>query len=185
MNKFKLDCPFIITPLKQHLEIKDKLLDAINRQESDHLAEEQDDMDISRCDWRLGRWDYEREWFKILRDPLVATLDEVTKELGYAYFKIMEIWFQQYQQASHHGWHVHGHNWTNVYFLELPKDSPRTQYINPFNQNDIHTFDVQEGDILTFPSFVIHRAPANQSSDRKTIVSWNMDTELQPGLYSA
>lgn len=51
------------------------------------------------------------------------------------------------------------------------------------NQTEIAEFDIKEGDILTFPSFVIHRAPINTNTHRKTIISWNMDTELTPGIY--
>jgi hypothetical protein len=40
-------------------------------------------------------------------------------------------------------------------------------------------FDVTEGDILIFPSFVVHKAPKNNDVRIKTIISWNMDTELR------
>lgn len=184
--KTKLESPFIIGRFEKHDELKELILTAINNQkEFDHLIETHDDVDITRCDWNTSRFNYDREWLKILRPHLFEHLNAVTKELGYALFKIREIWFQQYAQGSLHGWHVHASNWTNVYYLDLPENTPRTQYIDPFTQKEIYEFDVKEGDILTFPSFVIHRAPVNTCETRKTIISWNMDTELQPGIYTA
>ena len=184
IKKYKLDAPYVIGNFAQHSDLKDQILTAINEQpEWERLVETNDAVDISRCDWSTSRYDYSRPWLELLRPSLFKHLEQVTAELKYAEFKIREIWFQQYQHNSVHGWHVHGSNWTNVYFLELPDDCPKTQFINPYNQVDVHEFDIKEGDILTFPSFVIHRAPINQSTKRKTIISWNMDTELQPGLY--
>ena len=182
--KSKIDCPYVIGKFEKHEELKDLVLAAINEQkEFEHLIETEDSVDITRCDWTTSRWDYNRKWFQLLQPYWHDHMTSVSKELGYEFFKLKEIWFQQYEQSSHHGWHVHGSNWTNVYYLELPTDSPKTEYISPYTQTDIHTFDIKEGDILTFPSLVIHRAPINLSKGRKTIISWNMDTELVPKLY--
>ncbi len=184
IQKFKLDAPYAIGPFKYHNELKEAVLSGIvNQKEAEHLTETEDAVNITRCDWNTSRYDYNREWLKILRPKLFEHLQEQTRLLGYPQFKIREIWFQQYEQNSLHGWHVHGSNWTNVYFLELPDGCPKTQFINPFNQSEIAEFDIKEGDILTFPSFVIHRAPINTNTHRKTIISWNMDTELTPGIY--
>jgi hypothetical protein len=185
LRKINLNSPYVIGEFKDHLVLKDQILFEINNQkEFNRLVETEDSVDITRCDWNTSRWDYDRRWLQSLRPSLFKHLNQVTECLGYAEFKIREMWFQQYEQNSLHGWHVHGSNWTNVYFLELPKECPKTQFIDPYNQTTIKEFDVKEGDILTFPSYVIHRAPVNSSNHRKTIISWNMDTELTPSLYS-
>ena len=185
LKKINLNSSYVIGEFKEHLALKDQILNEINIQkEFDRLVETEDAVDITRCDWNTSRWDYNRPWLQVVRPSLFTHLQQVTNMLGYAEFKIREIWFQQYEQNSLHGWHVHGSNWTNVYFLELPDDCPKTQFIDPYNQTTIGEFDVKEGDILTFPSYVIHRAPINSSTKRKTIISWNMDTELKPGLYT-
>jgi ectoine hydroxylase-related dioxygenase (phytanoyl-CoA dioxygenase family) len=64
-----------------------------------------------------------------------------------------------------------------VYYLDLPKDTPRTQWINPTNLSE-ETFDVAEGDIIIFPSWLIHRAPQNKSKEMKTIISWNIEVGI-------
>lgn len=182
IKKFNLDCAYYVSRFREHLELKNKILNAINETvQVDHLIEQHDDVDISKCDWNFR---YQpREWVKIFIPFLEAHLKERAVFMGYSYAKIREIWFQQYNTNSRHGWHVHGSNWTNVYFLDLPDSSPKTQFITPFDQTSINEFEVNEGDILTFPSFVIHKGPPNMSNNVKTIISWNMDTELTPGIY--
>jgi uncharacterized RmlC-like cupin family protein len=66
----------------------------------------------------------------------------------------------------------------------MPDDCPQTEIINPYNQKEIIKVDVKEGDILTFPSFVIHRAPVNKSNKTKTIISFNSDADIEGGYYN-
>ena len=47
-----------------------------------------------------------------------------------------------------------------------------------YNINKKITIDAKEGDIVIFPSFIIHRAPKVQSDTRKTIVSFNLEFNL-------
>jgi len=179
----KLDSIYVIKPLKEHKEIKDTILRLINEQELyENLIEKEDGVDITRCDWSTSRWDRGRAWAQELMVYLGPHLNTTIQEMGYVECQVHELWFQQYANNSTHGWHVHGQNWTNVYYLDMPEETPKTQFINPYTK-EITEFDVKEGDVLTFPSYVIHRAPINKSDKLKTIISWNMDTELKPGLY--
>ena len=72
-----------------------------------------------------------------------------------------------------HGWHAHSDNFTGVYYLDLPTNAPKTQIINSFTQDNILTPEVEEGDLLMFPSYVIHRAPKITENINKTIISFN------------
>ena len=51
----------------------------------------------------------------------------------------------------------------------------KTEYINPLDKNDIRFFDVQEGDLILFPSHLVHRAPVVKDDIIKTIISFNLD----------
>jgi len=184
MRKLKLDTPYVIGQLEKHKEIKEQVLLEISQQENfTTLSDPKDDVNISKSDWETSRWDHSRPWANTLMQHLAPHLSDVITLMGYVEFKIHELWFQQYEKDSGHGWHVHGSNWTNVYYLEFPEDCPKTEFLDPYTQKTICEFDVKEGDVITFPSYVIHRAPVNNSTNRKTIISWNMDTELKPGLY--
>ena len=171
--------PISIKKFEKHHELKDDILGAINRQEQTHSLFSAGN-NISRCDWETSRFDRSREWVVIIKDPLADHLSEWCSLLGYNNFLIDVIWFQQYANGSQHGWHIHSGNMTNVYYLDFPKDSPKTEWINPID-NTTHQFDVEEGDIVTFPSWVKHRAPENKSNDMKTIISWNFDLVLKDG----
>jgi len=184
LNKLKLDMPIVISHLKDHKSIKDEIMKHINEQASSRIfSDEHDDLDITRCDWTIER-NVPRKWLEVLRPSLTKELDIIYKELGYDTYDVKNIWFQQYETNGVHGWHVHVYcQWTNVYYVDLPEDCPQTEIINPYNQKDIIKIDVKEGDLLTFPSFVIHRAPVNKSNKTKTIISFNSDADIDGGLY--
>lgn len=169
--------PISIKPFKEHKELKQQVMDAICRQENSvHMTAF--DSDIIRCDWSTSRYDGDREWLKVINYPLAVHLNDWCNTMGYQTFGITEIWFQQYAKGGKHAWHTHSNNFTNVYYVHLPKDGAQTEWIHPVTKG-IHTFDVHEGDIITFPSWVIHRAPMNCTEEIKTIVSWNMDVSIQ------
>ena len=184
MKKIKLDMPVVIAQLKDHFKIKNEILDLINREQgAERIYEEKSStLDISRCDYKIS---YEpRQWTTALHPYLTPTVQEIYASLGYQTYNIHNIWFQQYDSGSTHGWHVHTKcQWTNVYYIDMPDDAPKTELINPWNQTDIIQMDVKEGDVLSFPSFVIHRAPINKCNKTKTIISFNSDTEIDASIY--
>lgn len=169
---------FPVRPVKlnNHANLKQELLDSIN---STTLAENifGPNNNITRCDWGPGRYDPNREWLKILQFDLNEHLKTWAKEFKYESFTIHEIWFQQYAKDGKHSWHVHGCNFTSVYYLDLPGETPKTQWVDPLTGKECD-FIVEEGDIITFPSWTIHRAPVNQTDNMKTIISWNMDVGI-------
>lgn len=176
MKETLVTFPVIIKKFKQHEELKEKLLTAINKQK-EFKSLIVHDQNIERVDWDTSRFDKEREWYKILDKPLHRHLQDWCTHLKYEYFEIHEMWFQQYIKGGKHSWHTHGDNFANVYYLDLPQNSSQTEWIGPVTRN-IHKFDVAEGDIITFPSWLIHRGPVNLSTQTKTIISWNMAVSI-------
>lgn len=176
MKEVYVTFPIVIEKFKYHDLLKEKLLKAINEQKEFKplIVNRQN---IERCDWETSRWDEERKWYKILREGLHEHLREWCKYVKYENFKIHEMWFQQYITGGKHAWHTHGDNFTNVYYLELPDDGSRTEWIGPITRKT-HMFDVSEGDIITFPSWLIHRSPEHLSNNVKTIISWNMSANI-------
>ena len=78
---------------------------------------------------------------------------------------------------------LESHECLDLHYLELPEGTPKTQIINPYNQKDIIEVDVKEGDLLTFPSYVLHKAPKNNSDKRKTIISFNTTVHYSDEIY--
>ena len=182
MNKYYLECPYVISHLPEHQKIKKEVLQKIDFSEYDSPKDSESEVDITKTDWHISQ-NFDRDWLKPLINPMIENLKKMYESIGFNTFKINEIWFQQYMKNSVHGWHSHSSNFTNVYYLELPDDAPKTKILNPFDRKTIIELDVKEGDMVFFPSFVLHKAPENKSNLRKTIVSYNIDVMYSQENY--
>lgn len=183
MQKYKLDCVYHISKFKHHETIKKELLSLIDNAPFKSPNEPQAETNITKADW-FDSQNFNRDWVKYITPSLIQDhMLSVYKDLGYDGFTLHEIWFQQYATNSGHGWHTHSSNFTNVYYLDLPNDSPNTKLVNPYTQQDIIEIDVKEGDVLVFPSFVIHKGPQNISTNKKTIISYNTNIVYSDNIY--
>ena len=184
MQKFPLECFYTVKKFSNHSKVKDQLLLEIENSDYESPTFDAAEVDISKCDWHLSK-DFTRKWFLYIKDMLLEDMLNIYSNIGYDGFTLQEIWFQQYFNNSQHGWHTHSSNFTNVYYVDLPNDSSKTQIISPYDQKTIIELDVKEGDIITFPSFVIHRGPKNNSADKKTIISFNTDLTYSDKIYAS
>ena len=104
--------------------------------------------------------------------------------LGYTKVQVSRLWYQQYGKNQTHGWHQHARNYTGVYYLEYPEGAEPTQFLFTEDLHKTFSIKVKEGDIILFPSYVIHRSAPLQTDERKTIISWNMDLlDIHPDLF--
>ena len=182
MQKKLLDCFYSISKFSEHEQVRNNLLELISRSEYTSPKHSKSEVNITRCDWNNSS-NFNRPWVIYFKDSLLRHMLEVYKNLGYDGFTLHDVWYQQYCTGSQHGWHTHSDNFTQVYYLEMPDDAPKTQLVSPFDQKTIIEVDVQEGDILSFPSFVIHKAPQNPSTKQKTIVSFNTNVTYSDDIY--
>ena len=61
------------------------------------------------------------------------------------------------------------------YFLELPDSKYSTEFIDT-ETNSIFQSNVEEGDVIIFPSHIIHRSPLiTDSNVRKTTIAINLN----------
>lgn len=88
-------------------------------------------------------------------------------------FEVIKVWYQIYKarSGSYHNWHNHipGSNISNIWYLKLPNGCGTEFKVNGKTIKP----RVREGDLLVFPSDVIHRSPENYSDEDKVIVSYN------------
>lgn len=166
--------PLVINQFSAHKELKEHILRDIANTEAKTITYK--DCEISRTDYSCGG---QKPYQDILKEPLVKHMKWQMQQIGYSELIIHNMWFQQYEHNSSHNWHVH-HNcqWTNVYYVELDHNNPRTEIYDRY-ANKIREVPVWEGCILTMPSQLIHRAPHNLSNTRKTIISFNTCTPTQ------
>ena len=174
MKKIRVDDCICHSKIKDHLKIKDDILNEILRSKSDSLnvtAGYYSDS-ISRLDWSLST-DFTRKWVSIFVPYFLDEIKKVIGSMAYNEIEVFEMWYQQYLEGGQHGWHIHGQHYTGVYYLEYPKGCSKTEVCSPFNFNK-KKVDVEEGDIIIFPAHFIHRGLPN-SNYRKTIISFNFD----------
>jgi hypothetical protein len=181
LNINKLNCFYSISFFEKHFFYKEELLKKIKYSEYKSPKHKISEVNISKTDWFKSDV-LEREWVKLIIKDLSLHISKSYLELGYGGFTLNEIWFQQYLENSEHGWHTHSGNFTNIYYVELPPDAPKTIIIDPYTKQKI-LLDIKEGDIVTFPSFVLHKTLPNKSKKIKTIISYNTNATYPDEFY--
>ena len=126
---------------------------------------------IDYLDWQKST-DMDRKWVKFIKPLLEKHFLNCIKNLKLNTVHIRNLWFQKYKKDGVHNWHIHGNNYTGVYYLKFPKHSTKTQLVN---KQKILEIDAEEGDIVIFPSFVVHRSPKITEDIEKIIISFNLD----------
>lgn len=155
----------IITKINNYKEINKNILSLIDKIPNNQMQKNGDK--IYHTDWNLPD-NFKREYLDYFIKIIQPYLNEISIKLSSKILKISNIWFQQYKKLDTHTWHTHSEsNFTNVYFVELPSKSLGTEILNH------NKLDLNEGDLLTFPAYLYHRSPVNNTEGRKTIISFN------------
>ena len=159
-----------IQKVKEHKEIKNKLLSLLDEIKNDKI--ESDNEKIQKSDYNLSV-DVERKYGSMFQD-IVRPYNENIKEF-YKAEKILinNYWFQQYGDNGYHNFHIHPFSLlSNVYYLELENNNS-TVFYDMQNKKEIK-YNLEEGDLITFPSLLPHKSQIN-TNGRKTIISYNSD----------
>lgn len=167
-----------ISKFEEHNQIKKNLLDKIDlvdyhNIDKDNPLHQFDNADkINKTDYWIDnrKFEYINLIYPLLDKHCVKVFSQ-TSARGITFTK---IWFQQYIKGNMHGWHTHPNtHFTNIYFLELPSPKYKTQIKDLSGK--LIDYDVNEGDIITFPGFLLHQAPLIESDTQKTILSFNIE----------
>ena len=99
--------------------------------------------------------------------------------------QIVRAWFERALYKCHHPVHTHGHGgWSAVLFIEYdPTVHTPTVFIAPFNHfvtgmQLTYMPEVEEGDLILFPSFLLHYTQLNESQVQRTVASFNMTVDM-------
>jgi len=175
--RYNFNSVIIKEKFKYHTDISKDLLQLINKATNKKIINKnQYYNDSLKTDWLIAD-DFNRDWVKNYKNYFFKQFEDFSNSLGYQGFNLTRIWYQQYEHKQTHGWHIHSGNYTGAYYLKLPKDAPSTEFLYPDNLEKSFTIDVQEGDIIFFPAYFIHRSPESKSKSVKTIISWNINFE--------
>jgi hypothetical protein len=154
--------------VKEHKKIKSRLINILENSEGESYDS------INLTDWHLNS---SKEYMKILAPLLTPYIKKLMKNLYGKHTdkvkaNLSNVWYQIYGRNSKHTWHTHTQTQlANVYFVELPEKKYSTKFLNYKN------IDVEEGDILTFPSWYLHSSPVIKSDKRKIVIAYNLDME--------
>lgn len=166
-----ISLPYTVLNFKAHNRLKSDILGAIEQIAPNSISAPE--YEIYKTDWDQSN-NSSKKYVDILHSAVSAELNEVFQSFGFDRYNVHNIWFQQYIKNNTHPWHTHSAcHYTCIYYVELPDDAPRTQFIDPIDHTRVFEIDVKEGDILIIPSMIKHRSPPVENNVRKTIISFN------------
>jgi hypothetical protein len=170
LNKIKrIDSFYLVTKIKEHKQIKDKLLELIDQIPQNSYE------NITHTDWNLPK-DYKRLYLDYFYKILKPYMEEMRMFLKEKTWEIQNGWFQQYYKNDFHQWHRHEKtNFANVYYLELPDKNMTTKIKPILNRKKTLNLVAKEGDLVTFPAMLEHTSEKTKKNLRKTIISFNSD----------
>jgi len=127
---------------------------------------------------------------EVLTSPIytkISILDEeiktFEKESG-LFFILHGFWFQKYEKNMQHCVHEHGAaGFSSVCFIEYDEECHKpTIFISPFidsitTQYGKNYIPVKEGEIIFFPSNIMHYVPVNEFHVPRLIASFNLEID--------
>jgi len=160
--------PFFITKIKNFQEKKDKIL----QHPINHIVSGDDAYESKKVNY------IDRD---LISNILKNEFDQFSKELTgkNTNWKVPEyFWIQCYEQYGYHAAHNHGLlGFSGIVYLKFnKKEHLPTRFYSPLmNIFDGHHLsylpDVEEGDMIIFPSFLMHESPINTSKEQRIILS--------------
>jgi hypothetical protein len=177
-EKTNISSVLLKTKFKYHKEIKNKLISLIDKEKAENIKVKDNyfDDNITFTDWSTSS-NFELPWKKYFLNYFVEVLKEMANVLGFNKIKLMHLWFQKYEKDGYHNWHIHGYNYTGVYYLNLPKGSSDTKLLDCYDLKSVQSSNAEEGDIIFFPSSVIHKGSKQIKDETKIIISWNIELD--------
>ena len=98
---------------------------------------------------------------------------------------IVRAWYERALPYMYHPIHNHGHGgYSAVLFIEYNKHYHRpTNFIAPFDhfitgEQLNYEPEVEEGDLILFPSFLHHYTHPHTSEQRRTVLSFNITVDM-------
>ena len=171
MEVKQLNSFYFIHKVETHKDIKEDLLGLIANQQDDPISFNET-THISRTDYHLDET-HKRSYLPKFFEAIDSILREQAEYMLANQMTVHHSWYQQYHNFDKHDWHTHGYaQFANIYYLELPNNEDKTDFFSILDKKIITDIDIKEGDLITFPAYILHRSNTN-SMKRKTIISFN------------
>mgnify|MGYP001347824696 CR=1 FL=1 len=159
---------------------KKRILDALPPEEKgiDHKTYRADKL---TTDWAKWQSDIDRlpSYAPVLIDIIKPYLEKFVGDMPICF---TDMWYQKYYNGSYHNVHNHGAiGWSSVVFIEFdPKVHTATRLLSPFGNHIDGTIieyipKIEEGDMILFPSSILHESGVQRTDKRRTIISYNIE----------
>ena len=128
-----------------------------------------------KTSWKIGKVGQIKEVERVLSDEI----DEVRSSLK-TNLEVYQVWFQNYETGMDHSAHIHGAlGFSSIVYMKYDKTHSSTVFLSPYISSitgDHMEFspDVKEGDIVFFPSNILHYVNRNKSDKNRVICSFNL-----------
>ena len=165
------DCPIYVLKFNHHRFLKEQLLQQIS---DSNFEEKKVDGEFVKTDYYIQNKNqkYKNTFSFTFNDEFRGFFKTIDYDVD---FKNYETWFQQYDTSGFITWHRHAKSsWNLVYYLELPEGCPATEFKDLIT-GEYFSVNAHEGDVVIFPSILLHRSPENDSEGRKTVIVCNID----------
>ena len=121
---------------------------------------------------------YQKKFFSMI----TPYLSDFRTNSEYKFKGIVDIWCQRYYKNNYHPPHDHGpRGYSAVFYAKLDeKVHSSTLFFSPFRHvSGAGGIDgsimVSEGDLIIFPSSLLHMAPPHHSDKERIIISFNLE----------
>lgn len=159
-----LDRFIAVVRVQEHQRIKEEILELL----VDGLKPSGGPLQRALTDWNIN--DLQEEYQQRLNRYLLSYFGEYCMMTHHERFKIDKQWFVDYQDGNvGTAWHSHACQFSSVYYLVLDNPDERTQF------RDVEVPFAEEGDLIIFPSFLVHRSP--KAKGRKIVISTNFNVD--------
>ena len=107
-------------------------------------------------------------------------LEEFHKVAKYKFTRVTSIWCQKYKSRDYHVPHDHGSTgYSCVFYARMNANVHKsTLFFSPFpaeeGSRESSSIAVDEGDLVIFPSGLMHMAPPHDSNQERVIISLNL-----------
>ncbi len=135
--------------------------------------------DNSECkDNQITFTDYFSQHPPMYGQHLMGMLEQYIKQVEGA-SRVTRLWCQRYKRGDFFQPHDHGSiGYSAVFYAELDQTHTPTTFFSPFpepsGEKKCFQPEVVEGDLIIFPSHILHMAAPNNTDLNRTIFSFNL-----------
>ena len=159
---------------------KKRILDALPPEEKG-ISHENYRADKLTTDW--ATWQSDTDVLPSYASVLIDIIKPYLKKfVGDMPISFTDMWYQKYYNGSSHNTHNHGAlGWSSVVYVEFdPAVHVATRLLSPFGNHIDGTVmeylpKIEEGDMILFPSSILHESGVQRTDKRRTIISYNME----------